>query len=123
MISYQSGNAMNVDSSIQSSAVYNKHMALKIESSRSEPYSYRIGSGDDAKSSVVWFVITFTLTLYACLIAVLIIVDIFNNKGIHILDNVKESWSIFTPIITLSLGYMFGKVESKSVANVTNNDK
>lgn len=73
------------------------------------PYSKKIGTDEDAKNSVVWYVITFTLTLYACVLAILIIVDIFDNGGKNILTNIKESWNIFTPILTLAMGYMFGK--------------
>lgn len=90
--------------------VYNKEPLPETQQTTNDrPYSDKIGKGEDAKSSVVWFVITFTLTLYGCVIAVMIIVDILNNKGVNILSNLKESWAVFTPIITLSLGYMFGK--------------
>lgn len=100
-----------------SSASYNPNPNYSLINNRVEKYSDKIGTGDDAKSSVVWFVITFTLTMYACLISALVIVDIFNNKGVNILNNIKESWAIFTPIITLSLGYMFGRVEASHAAN------
>ncbi|EIX9647801.1 hypothetical protein ML090_005148 [Klebsiella pneumoniae] len=90
--------------------VYNNEPLPDVQQSPNDrPYSDKIGKGEDAKSSVVWFVITFTLTLYGCIIAAMIIVDILNNKGVNILSNLKESWAVFTPIITLSLGYMFGK--------------
>lgn len=109
MVEFNSSPAQGVSSGVP--ATYNTGSKFVVSSSV-EKYSDKIGTGDDAKSSVVWFVITFTLTLYACLIAVLVIVDIFNNKGVNILENIKESWAIFTPIITLSLGYMFGKVDA-----------
>lgn len=110
MVDFNSSPTQGVSSGVP--ATYNTGSNFVVVNSKVEKYSDKIGTGDDAKSSVVWFVITFTLTLYACLIAVLVIVDIFNNKGVNILENIKESWAIFTPIITLSLGYMFGKVEA-----------
>lgn len=71
----------------------------------------KIGKGDDAKNSVVWHVITYSLTIYSCIVAALLVIDVLNNGGQSALDIVKDSWAIFTPIITLSLGYMFGKKE------------
>jgi len=113
MINYKkSGEEESVKQSA-AGAVYNKSIDGAVtKDSKVEKYSDKIGTGEDAKSSVVWFVITFTLTLYACLISVLIIIDIYNNNGVNVLDNIKESWGVFTPIITLSLGYMFGKAEN-----------
>lgn len=113
MVSYnRAGQAEPVNQSA-TGAVYNKSIdGAGTNDSKVERYSDKIGTGDDAKSSVVWFVITFTLTLYACLVAVLVIIDIYNNNGANVLNNIKESWAVFTPIITLSLGYMFGKAES-----------
>lgn len=98
--------------------VYNNESLPDVQQTTTDrPYSDKIGKGEDAKSSVVWFVITFTLTLYGCIIAAMIIVDILNNKGVNILSNLKESWAVFTPIITLSLGYMFGKQSETTKEN------
>lgn len=71
----------------------------------------KIGQGDDAKNSVVWHVITYSLTIYSCIVAALLVIDVVGNGGQSALTIVKDSWAIFTPIITLSLGYMFGKKE------------
>jgi len=112
MTDYNPGGAGGSAADANDGAVYNNSLNNShVKSSRVEKYSDKIGTGEDAKSSVVWFVITFTLTLYACIISSMVIVDIFNNKGVNILNDVKESWAIFTPVITLSLGYMFGKAE------------
>jgi len=74
----------------------------------------KIGKGDDAKNSVVWHVITYSLTIYSCIVAALLVIDVLRNGGESALDIVKDSWAVFTPIITLSLGYMFGKKEDDS---------
>lgn len=74
----------------------------------------KIGKGDDAKNSVVWHVITYSLTIYSCIVAALLVIDVFSNGGQSALNIVKDSWAVFTPIITLSLGYMFGKKEDDS---------
>ncbi|MBJ5132008.1 hypothetical protein JGF78_23830, partial [Salmonella enterica subsp. enterica serovar Kentucky] len=46
-----------------SSASNNPNPNYSLINNRVEKYSDKIGTGDDAKSSVVWFVITFTLTM------------------------------------------------------------
>jgi len=125
MTNYNTGGAESSASEANNGAIYSNSLDnANVKSSRVEKYSDKIGTGDDAKSSVVWFVITFTLTLYACIISSMVIVDIFNNNGVNILDNVKESWAVFTPVITLSLGYMFGKAEvHKQEKASTGNEK
>lgn len=80
----------------------------------------KIGTGDDAKNSVVWHVITYSLTIYSCIVASLLVIDVVNNGGKSALTIVKDSWAIFTPIITLSLGYMFGKKEDENKTEQTN---
>lgn len=79
----------------------------------------QIGTGDNAKDSFVW------MTLRACFwIAGLMSVGFFiisfisffvNNdfSQDNLNDSLRNAWSIFTPIITLALGYAFGKRESK----------
>lgn len=72
-----------------------------------------IGSGDNAKNSVIWHVISTTFCIFSCIVAAMFVIDVVNNNGRGILQIVKDVWSIFTPILTLSLGYMFGKEETK----------
>lgn len=75
------------------------------------PFSHLIGKGDQAKDSVVWYLITRMVRLSALVIVVLFVVDIYFNKGVNCLSILKETWSVFAPIITLSMGYLFGKKE------------
>lgn len=80
----------------------------------------QIGTGDNAKDSFVW------MTLQACFwIAGLISLGLFIiyftsffingcEKVDSLVDSLKNLWAIFTPIITLALGYAFGKRDGKS---------
>lgn len=70
-----------------------------------------IGRGDDAKNSVIWRLINSIIIIYSLVILVLIINDIWHNKGSGAIKIIKETWDTFTPLLTLSLGYMFGKRE------------
>lgn len=72
-----------------------------------------IGEGENAKNSIVWKVITYTLYMYSVVIAILIINDVFKYGGLNCVDIAKETWATYSPILTLSLGYMFGKRDSK----------
>lgn len=115
----------NDDYSYETSVVISKHEKQNSGSYQKGPIeiTYRkgddnipnkIGTGDDAKNSVVWHVITYSLTIYSCIVAALLVIDVVNNDGNSALTIVKDSWAIFTPIITLSLGYMFGKKEEEN---------
>jgi hypothetical protein len=80
----------------------------------------QIGTGDNAKDSFVW------MTLRSCFwIAGLISAGLFFTYFVSffvkgcvpentIVDSLKNLWAIFTPIITLALGYAFGKRDAKS---------
>ncbi|WP_460418764.1 hypothetical protein [Pseudomonas sp. microsymbiont 2] len=77
----------------------------------SVPFSNLIGKGDQAKDSVVWYLITRMVRLSAVVIFILFAVDIYYNKGEKCLDILKETWGVFAPIVTLAMGYLFGKKE------------
>ncbi|HBS2681665.1 TPA: hypothetical protein MFA46_005398 [Klebsiella pneumoniae] len=74
---------------------------------------------EDAKETVVWFIIKFTLTLCGCITAGIFFIDVIANKSDvtsskETIEDIKSLWEIFFPIITLSLGYLFGKSHTKS---------
>ena len=75
------------------------------------PFSSLIGKGDQAKDSVVWYLITRLVRMSFAVIAVLFAVDIYYNKGVNCMSVLKDTWSVFAPIITLAMGYLFGKKE------------
>ncbi|MDD2782033.1 hypothetical protein [Sulfuricurvum sp.] len=70
-----------------------------------------IGTGDNAKNSLVWitiqwsFIIGSFITLGIYLYAIYFQSEARNN----LLEDIKSIWSIFIPLITLALGYTFGK--------------
>ncbi len=75
--------------------------------------SYWIGSGKYARSAIIWSPIM--LCFAACIlffIFSIICVFLFEDKADIFLKNIKPIVSIFIPIITLALGYFFGKHEN-----------
>ncbi|MBY5256404.1 hypothetical protein ACX3OY_17605 [Citrobacter farmeri] len=72
-----------------------------------------IGEGENAKNSVVWKIITYTLYMYTAVIIILMGNDIFRYGGVNCVNIIKDIWATYSPILTLSLGYMFGKRDKK----------
>ncbi len=79
--------------------------------------SYTIGTGKHAQDSVVWLTIRWSFFL-GLILSLILIVFVWPNSpdGIHPpiepnfpIEQLKTIWSIFVPIVTLALGYMFGK--------------
>ena len=81
--------------------------------------SQTIGTGENAKNSIVWMTITWSLIIATGLSSVLLIflgISFFQGKDQVVPEftkNIISVWSIFTPIITLALGYAFGRNETK----------
>jgi len=69
-----------------------------------------IGSGENAQNSIVYKTITWSF-LSGVLFSVIVFAYIaYKGEGSPV-DSVKSVWSIFIPVITLSLGYIFGKTK------------
>lgn len=77
----------------------------------------QIGTGEHARDSFIWMTLRYCFNLAAFfsvgVLAVFGYYAIADNQPdkIDIISNLKDIWSIFTPIITLALGYAFGKRE------------
>lgn len=69
-----------------------------------------IGTGDNAKNSIVWMTITWSFFIASALSGLFFSLAVCYKDFLY-LDNIKSVWSIFVPIITLALGYAFGKSE------------
>mgnify|MGYP000954407827 CR=1 FL=1 len=67
-----------------------------------------IGSGENAQHSIVYKTISWSFTAGVIFSLMLFVYAITNNKE-NPLELIKGTWAIFVPIITLSLGYIFGK--------------
>ena len=68
----------------------------------------QIGSGEHAQNSIVYRTILWSFAGGGLLSAAAIAIS-FYQGGTSPLTDVKDVWSILTPLITLSLGYLFGK--------------
>lgn len=86
------------------STVTSKEIAGKIAS--------HIGTGKNAKDSFIWMTITWSFVIASGLSVLLFLRSFFDVANEEILlDSLTKIWSVFIPIITLALGYAFGKGE------------
>lgn len=74
-----------------------------------------LGTGRNAKDSIIYLVIKYSF-IVAGVITVLVIINYWffrdnDNKVPNIVSDLKVIWEIVTPIITLALGYAFGRNE------------
>jgi len=67
-----------------------------------------IGSGRNAQNSIVYKTIAWSFLSGILFSSIIIAYVIYKGEGSPI-DSIKNVWSIFIPVITLSLGYIFGK--------------
>lgn len=67
-----------------------------------------IGTGENAKNAIVWMTITWSFVI-ASVLSLLLFSLVVADKDFKYLEQIKSVWSIFVPLITLALGYSFGK--------------
>lgn len=79
-----------------------------------------LGTGENAKHSIIWLTIKFCFWIALAITGVLFIflgiAAYHKNVGEmkETRDFILSIWAIFTPIVTLSLGYAFGRhIDSK----------
>lgn len=70
--------------------------------------SAHIGTGKHARAAIVWETIKWSFLSGVGLTALLLLASWLKIIAITI-EDIKTMWSIFVPIITLALGYFFGK--------------
>lgn len=76
-----------------------------------------LGEGETAKHSIVYLVLKWAF-VSGTVITIFVIINYWlfrdcDNKVPAITDDLKVIWEIVTPIITLTLGYEFGKWEKQ----------
>lgn len=84
---------------------------LKGIPSRPGVIAETIGTGDDAKHSIIWITIRWSLIIGSLLSLALYLRPAYCQKDYsgNLVEDIKAAWSIFMPVITLALGYIFGK--------------
>ena len=70
-----------------------------------------IGTGDNAKNSIVYLVIKYAFISGTIMSVFMIVYCVYFHSDINassLLTNVLSIWDIVIPLITLALGYLFG---------------
>ena len=70
-----------------------------------------IGTGTNAINAIVWIIIRWVLIIGGLVTLALFLRPIYCSSDYpgSLVEDVKATWSIFLPIVTLALGYIFGK--------------
>jgi len=68
-----------------------------------------IGSAKHAPFSIVYSVIVWSFIVASAISLIIFSLTVFNGVKVLPLDEIKGTWAIFIPVITLALGYIFGK--------------
>ena len=68
----------------------------------------QIGSGEHAQNSIVYRTILWSFIGGGALSTAAVVIALAKGNA-SALSEVKDIWSIFAPLITLALGYLFGK--------------
>lgn len=101
-----------------SHATVNKNLEGRSEKVDTSPLiTARIGKGEDAKNSIIWTIVTWCLAIPACItflyfVTMWYVLYLFPNPDVHvgaIREHISKIWGVFIPIITLALGYLYGK--------------
>lgn len=75
----------------------------------------QIGTGDNAKHSIIWTTIRWCFVIASVITGIIFVFLGYSYASDRCgeIDDLKKFiltvWSVFTPIITLALGYAFGK--------------
>lgn len=69
-----------------------------------------IGTGDNAKNSIAFLTIRWSFAFAALAWLVVVVHDFYTGTGQATAD-LKDVWALFSPIVTLGLGYLFGRQE------------
>lgn len=101
-----------------SHATVNKNLEGRSEKVDTSPLiTAKIGKGEDAKNSIIWTIVTWSLAIPAGItffyfLTMWYAMYLFPNPDVHvgaIRENISKIWGLFIPIITLALGYLYGK--------------
>lgn len=70
-----------------------------------------IGHGDNAKNSFIWVTIRLSFLIGSLITTAIYLRPVYCQTDLsnNLLEDIKSTWSIFMPVITLALGYSFGK--------------
>lgn len=71
--------------------------------------SNNVGTGKYAKTNIIWYIVSATFVVFSCICISFIILLVYGYEITGLTQSIKDVWGVFTPILTLSLGYLFGK--------------
>ncbi|AZP43681.1 hypothetical protein EJP81_18245 [Rahnella aquatilis] len=86
---------------------------IKVDGKDKKPergsMSGNVGTGKYAQTNIIWYIVSAIFVVFSCLAAALIVLSIYGYQISELSQSIKDIWGVFTPILTLALGYLFGK--------------
>lgn len=106
-ITYRQENTSDKSKSLSSKITEKKVAGAPIEGKIAQT----IGGGDNAKNSFIWVTIRWSFLIGAVTSLAIYLRPVYCQAELQgsLLEDIKATWSIFMPVITLALGYSFGK--------------
>lgn len=106
-ITYRPENPATQDKSLPGKITSKKVAGLPLEGKIAQT----IGGGENAKNSFIWVTIRWSFLIGAVTSLAIYLRPVYCQVELqgNLLEDIKAAWSIFMPIITLALGYSFGK--------------
>lgn len=92
-----------------SNEIFEPSNKTKIDQDKLGAISDIIGSGKHAQAAIVWQTIKWSFIAGSAFSVVFFLFAWCAEKKNPPTDDIKMIWSIFIPVITLALGYIFGK--------------
>lgn len=71
--------------------------------------SNSVGTGKYAKTNIIWYIVSASFVVFSCISIALFVLVVYGYGISELTQSIKDMWGIFTPVLTLSLGYLFGK--------------
>lgn len=94
-----------------------RKISPKVDGANAKKISDLIGQGDDAKNAIVWTIVRWSLIipaaisfLYICTMWAVYAANLdYQEQVVQIREHILKIWGVFAPLVTLALGYIFGK--------------
>lgn len=96
----------------------NKHDKIPDDSTKPNKnlrgtLSQPVGTGKHARTNIIWYIVSAIFVIFSCISSALIIMSIYGKDTKAVSESIKDIWGVFTPVLTLALGYLFGKQKTQ----------
>lgn len=103
----------NLDLPSDNNKLSNSTPSIHIDGNEEKPekgkMSDSVGTGKHAQTNIIWYIVSAIFVVFSCICSTLVVMSIYGYEINPVVQSIKDVWGVFTPILTLALGYLFGK--------------